>query len=163
MSDEVPSHRRELYRRLGDSVRVLSLETQGYVDDVARATGRHRSDVVAVGAVLAGSAHGGGLTPGELARRVNLSAGAVTALLDRLARAGHIRRRPHENDRRRTVVDATELGRQTSRTMFAGLIAAHERALSAYSDAELDVAARVLADLTEASREAHRWDVSDGV
>src|SRR5918997_364818 len=46
----------------------------------------------------------GGLTPTELGRRLSLSSGAITALVDRLERSGHVERRPNPADRRSSVV-----------------------------------------------------------
>ena len=46
----------------------------------------------------------GGLTPTELGRRLSLSSGAITALVDRLERTGHVERRPNPTDRRSSVV-----------------------------------------------------------
>lgn len=45
-------------------------------------------------------------TPSELARRVNLSSGATTRMLDRLLAAGYITRTPDPADRRRVVIEA---------------------------------------------------------
>jgi DNA-binding MarR family transcriptional regulator len=47
----------------------------------------------------------GPLTPGQLAERTGLTTGAVTRLIDRLARAGHVRRTPDPVDRRRVHVE----------------------------------------------------------
>jgi DNA-binding MarR family transcriptional regulator len=49
----------------------------------------------------------GGLGPSELARRLQLSTGAVTALVDRLEASGHAARAVHPSDRRRVVVTRT--------------------------------------------------------
>ena len=49
----------------------------------------------------------GGLGPSELARRLQLSTGAVTALVDRLVAGGHAARAAHPSDRRRVVVTRT--------------------------------------------------------
>jgi DNA-binding MarR family transcriptional regulator len=54
----------------------------------------------------------GGLTPSELLHSVMLSSGGMTARLDRLATAGLIERRPAADDRRKTVIYLTPLGRQ---------------------------------------------------
>ncbi len=45
-----------------------------------------------------------GLTPTQLGRRLSRSPGAVTALVDRLERAGHVKRRPNPKDCRSSVV-----------------------------------------------------------
>ena len=49
----------------------------------------------------------GGLGPSELARRLQLSTGAVTALVDRLEASGLVARAAHPSDRRRMVVTRT--------------------------------------------------------
>jgi DNA-binding MarR family transcriptional regulator len=54
-------------------------------------------------------------TPGGLARRMDLSSGAMTNRLDRLETAGLIRRLPDPDDRRRVVVELTDHGRETYR------------------------------------------------
>jgi DNA-binding MarR family transcriptional regulator len=51
-----------------------------------------------------------GLTPGELSRKLMLSSGAMTNRLDRLEKAGLVRRRPDPADRRGVRVDITEVG-----------------------------------------------------
>jgi DNA-binding MarR family transcriptional regulator len=51
-------------------------------------------------------------TPGKLAKRSDLSSGAMTNRLDRLERAGLIQRLPDASDRRGIVVQLTEEGRK---------------------------------------------------
>lgn len=55
----------------------------------------------------------GGLSPGELGRRLRLSTGAVTALVDRLERAGYVTRQPHSHDRRQITLKLTAAGERT--------------------------------------------------
>jgi DNA-binding MarR family transcriptional regulator len=50
----------------------------------------------------------GSLGPSELARRLQMTTGAVTALVDRLEASGHVARAPHPSDRRRVVVTRTQ-------------------------------------------------------
>ena len=49
----------------------------------------------------------GELGPTELARRLDVTTGAITALLDRLTERGHLVREPHPADRRRLSVHLT--------------------------------------------------------
>jgi len=49
--------------------------------------------------------------PGELARLLEVSTAASTGIVDRLERRGHVQRRPHAEDRRRTEVHVTDEGR----------------------------------------------------
>jgi DNA-binding MarR family transcriptional regulator len=51
---------------------------------------------------------GGGLGPSELARRLQMTTGAVTALVDRLEASGHAARAPHPSDRRRVMITRTQ-------------------------------------------------------
>ena len=50
----------------------------------------------------------GSLGPSELARRLQMTSGAVTALVDRLEASGHAARAPHPSDRRRVVITRTQ-------------------------------------------------------
>lgn len=63
-----------------------------------------------------------GLTLGEVSKRMMVSAGNVTSLVDRLVRAGHVERRPAPNDRRSQLIRLSRSGRQH----FARMAAAHE-------------------------------------
>ncbi len=49
--------------------------------------------------------------PGELARRLDVSTAASTGIVDRLEAKGHVARRAHPGDRRRTDVVVTESAR----------------------------------------------------
>ena len=51
-------------------------------------------------------------SPGELARKHELSSGAMTNRLDRLEEAGFVRRIPNPDDRRGVVVELTDEGRR---------------------------------------------------
>jgi DNA-binding MarR family transcriptional regulator len=80
----------------------------------------------------------GRITAGELARELRLSSGAVTALLDRLERAGLARRVPDDHDRRRVLIEVTPLIHDLARQIYG----APEDAVawaSVFSDEELDV------------------------
>jgi DNA-binding MarR family transcriptional regulator len=54
-------------------------------------------------------------TPGRLAKRMELSSGAMTNRLDRLEEAGLVRRLPDPDDRRSVVVELTDHGRETTK------------------------------------------------
>lgn len=75
-------------------------------------------------------------SPGELARRHELSSGAMTNRLDQLEEAGLVRRVPNANDRRGILVELTEEGHRVW----------HE---------SVDVQARKEALITAAALDAH--------
>jgi DNA-binding MarR family transcriptional regulator len=60
-----------------------------------------------------------GMMLGELSRRMMVSAGNLTALVERLAEAGYISRSTLESDRRVQVIALTDFGRDTFRRMAA--------------------------------------------
>jgi DNA-binding MarR family transcriptional regulator len=75
-------------------------------------------------------------TPGRLAGRTELSSGAMTNRLDRLEKAGHIRRLPDPDDRRGVLVELTPQGRKVYNDAVG--VQAHKEALvaAALGDAE---------------------------
>ena len=76
-------------------------EVLAFAAAMARRTGLGLSEMSALEHLQ--HAHGG-LTPTELGKRLSLSSGAITALVDRLERTGHVERRPNPADRRSSVV-----------------------------------------------------------
>lgn len=66
----------------------------------------------------------GPLTQRGLGDRLSLTSGAITMLVDRLEKAGWVRRRPHPSDRRYVLV---ELSPQALESTPAGLAAYHAR------------------------------------
>ena len=63
----------------------------------------------------------GGLTMGELSRRLMVSNGNVTGLVDRLVGEGLVMREPAPHDRRAQLVRLTKDGKKA----FAGMVPAH--------------------------------------
>lgn len=63
----------------------------------------------------------GPLGPTDLTRRLHMTTGAMTAMLDRLAERDYVIREPHETDRRRIVVHLTSSGRDRIFTQVHGM------------------------------------------
>ncbi|WP_433497705.1 MarR family winged helix-turn-helix transcriptional regulator [Sphaerimonospora sp. CA-214678] len=80
----------------------------------------------------------GPVTSGDLARELGLTPGAVTGLVDRLARAGYAQRLPDAADRRKTLV-AADVDRLNAemRPVFAPLREAVEKLADGFTAAEL--------------------------
>ena len=79
----------------------------------------------------------GPLTARKLAEELGMTTGGVTTVIDRLERAGYARRRHDLEDRRRVLVEATELTGDREREVFGELIGETFRLAGSYSDAEL--------------------------
>jgi DNA-binding MarR family transcriptional regulator len=78
----------------------------------------------------------GQLSAGDIARQTGLTSGAVTALLDRLERAGYVSRLRDPADRRRILVQLTELAMQQAAEIY-GPFADVLSEFDTYSDADL--------------------------
>lgn len=89
------------------SLRNVMLAFENYRNEVARFYGLTVLETQAVSHLMAR----GDLGPGELASRLGITAGSVTALLDRLQAERIVERRAHPSDRRRSVVSLSEYGR----------------------------------------------------
>ncbi|MCF4165282.1 MarR family transcriptional regulator [Zavarzinia compransoris] len=88
-------------------------------------------------------------TPGDLAERLDLNASAVTGLAERLERAGLIRRRPHETDRRVTLLALTRAGRDRIAAARPLMTAVNARLTEGFTAEEVALVARFLETAAE--------------
>src|SRR5690242_8081278 len=65
----------------------------------------------------------GSATAGELVQRTGLTSGAVTRMIDRLERAGWVRRVHDTVDRRRVIVEPVQQRLREVEPLFAGMAA----------------------------------------
>ncbi len=93
----------------------------------------------------------GPATPGWLAEMTGLTTGAVTGVVDRLERAGYVRREPDPQDRRRVIVtpDLARWDRDLQR-QAANRAPASLEFLRDYSTVQLRATRRFAADLAVA-------------
>ncbi|MFE7135365.1 MarR family winged helix-turn-helix transcriptional regulator [Streptomyces sp. NPDC057638] len=131
---------------LAVSLRRVNGEINRLTHAFATAQGLHPTDVSALATVLDSAEP---VTPGMLRTRLGLTSGAVTACLDRLERAGHIRRTRDEADRRVVRVEYVDEARLAARAFFRPLAVAGERARGRFEDAELAVVVRFLDAFSE--------------
>lgn len=90
----------------------------------------------------------GPLGPTELAQRLHMRTGAVTALLDRLEEQGRIARRPHPSDRRKIVVQITDHGRDEAMALLHPMVDEVIAMVQALPQKERPVIHRFLDDLS---------------
>jgi DNA-binding MarR family transcriptional regulator len=90
----------------------------------------------------------GGMTAGELATASGLTTGAVTAVIDRLERAGFVRRLRDDSDRRKVNVEVTPRHYEEAGKVWGPLMGDWEETLAArFTAAEL----RVITEFLEAA------------
>ncbi len=83
---------------------VASTESALFHQTAAARYGLGITDMKALGALL----QEGPMTAGQLARRLSLTTGAVTSVIDRLARRDLVTREPDTRDRRKVIVVANQ-------------------------------------------------------
>ena len=88
-------------------------------------------------------------TPSEISRYTGLTTGSTTAMLDRLEKAGFIRRKPNPDDRRGVIIEIDPHWNQTAGPLVAGVQKAHMELLDSYSEKELEVIGDFLRRFTE--------------
>ena len=116
----------------------------------AETLGQNPTDVYALNALeLAGP-----LTTGGLAERIGLSQSATTRLVDRLERAGRVRRGPDAADRRRVVVESVPLTREQDEAAFGAARRRMAEVFEGFSPDELRVLVRYFEQAAPALREA---------
>ena len=100
--------KRELIAALGNEVRAAQSAVDQMDDAACRALGVNRTD----GRCMDVIDREGPVSAGRLAEASGLTTAAVTAVIDRLEKAGYARRLSDPNDRRRVLVELTPLCRQ---------------------------------------------------
>jgi DNA-binding MarR family transcriptional regulator len=100
-------------------------------------------------------ARSGRLTSSQLATRLGLTSGGVTALVHRLERAGHVLREPHPIDRRSSLLRLSATVERRLAEVLGPLIEQVETLTGRLSEPERELVARFLEELAGvAEREA---------
>ncbi|MGW6447872.1 MarR family winged helix-turn-helix transcriptional regulator [Lentzea sp. NPDC055074] len=135
-------------------------------DEVLRAIARWQIPVIQFNGMLAEQlgmtwtdlqalyvlANSGPASPGELARRVNLTSGSASRMIERLVRAGFVRRVPDPHDRRKVVIEPDQDAVRHVGGLYDSLNERHRTDLADFDEAEQAVILRFLnaaADRTE--------------
>ncbi|MFC7847494.1 MarR family winged helix-turn-helix transcriptional regulator [Arthrobacter sp. NPDC057388] len=136
----------------------FTLQANRYVDSAGGRNDMHRTDLNALAAVMRHAANGDVVTPGTLRKELNLSSPATTALIDRLCGSGHLVREREGRDRRQVQLRMTDKAYRDGSAMFLPLARRMDKAMAAFTEQELETAARfmdaMIAATVEASQEA---------
>ncbi|SRR5579883_1923167 len=129
-----PEKNRPLVAAVLTALRGLSTEIDHLDEVAARRFGVNRTDLRCLEILSAG----GALTPTDLAVALGLTTGGMTTVIDRLERAGYARRRPEPDDRRKIIVEATDLLAAREAEIFGELLQTVEAMIASYPDAQLE-------------------------
>ena len=123
-----------IVKAFGDAVRAYQTVNDNFDQAVADHVGMNRTDARCIDLIDQAA----GMTAGELARAAGLTTGAVTAVVDRLEKAGVARRVPDPDDRRRVRIEATEKLWQVTEPLIGPMVQESMTILDDYSDEELE-------------------------
>ncbi|MEV7283597.1 helix-turn-helix domain-containing protein [Streptomyces sp. NPDC093252] len=119
----------------------------------ASRNGMHPTDVRALIVLMDARRADEELTAGKLGAALGLNSAGTTALVDRLERAGHVRRERGERDRRQVVVRVDESAVELGRAFFGPLIGRAVTLLDGYDERELAAIRGFLTGVREAAAE----------
>ncbi|RUQ98010.1 MarR family winged helix-turn-helix transcriptional regulator [Labedella endophytica] len=121
--------------------------------EARRETAMGETDLLAMRLLVDAKADGRLLTPGAIATALGISTASTTALIDRLSSADFVERRPHETDRRSTVIVPTVRSDREVREALGRGQASIARVADDMTQDEIDVVARFLTNLISAVRD----------
>jgi DNA-binding MarR family transcriptional regulator len=146
VKDESLSGREQLYAELSNEVRASQRATDVVDELVCQLLGVNRTDARCLDIL---DQHGS-MSAGDLAEASRLTSGAITAVIDRLERAGLARRVRDPSDRRRVLVETTEKAfALATELMVEPMTALYRPMAERYSEADL----RLFIDFTRSGRE----------
>ncbi|MPZ07340.1 MAG: MarR family transcriptional regulator [Nitrososphaeraceae archaeon] len=143
--------REEIIQAINDKFTEMSTETILFHQAVADTVGLHITDHQCMHFI-----HRYGAMPaGRLAELTGLTTGAVTGIIDRLEKAGYVRRTNDPKDRRRIIVEPVR-NKKLERKLEMIFVPLHEKMhklLSSYSDGELALLLEALTKSVQLTRE----------
>lgn len=137
----------ELVRQVGDVVRRMGAQSVIVSQTVAARFGLNTTDLECLDLIQLQ----GRVSAGELAAATGLTSGAVTALIDRMERAGYVERVDDPADRRRVLVRIRKGSIGDIEKVYAPLQKRMFGLWSQYSAADLEVIADFLSRSLELS------------
>ncbi len=152
------TRREQLVAEITNNLRRYAADAQHVGHAFANLHGLGATDLQALIAVMDAELHGDPITPGRLGEHLNLSSGSVTALIDRLERAGHIRRDRDATDRRKILLHYADRGAAVAMEFFRPLGRRTDAVMAGFTDEELETVLRFVTAMGATLRE-HRDDV----
>ena len=153
MADTHSEHQK-LVEALNEASRHLSTWTVMFHSAIAERLGLNTTDHKCLDILN----HHGTLTAGQLAEITGLTTGAVTGVIDRLEKAGYVRRESDPNDRRRVIVQPiAEKADQTLAPLFGHFTRRYVPRLENYQENELRLVLRFVQDSIQFMQEEISW------
>ena len=129
----------------GQAFRAYQLSNDNFDQAIADHLGMNRTDMRCVDLID----QAGGMTAGELAKAAGLTSGAVTAVIDRLEKAGMAKRVADPADRRRVRIEVTPRLWELTGPLLMPFIEESQAILVDYTTEELERFAEFLRRVIE--------------
>jgi DNA-binding MarR family transcriptional regulator len=140
--------------RVMDAMRVYSVDYAEMMLHFSRWLGVHTADAAAFAEIIVAQDTGEPLTPVKLSKRIGLTSGATTSLLNRLEDAGLIVRSREHADRRRVTLRVTEDIGRDAKAVFDPVAARLDAMMEQYPVAFLEDVEALLDHLHTVFRDA---------
>ena len=138
---------------LDEAIRKVGAQAVLISDLVATRVGINSTDLECLDLLqLAGPS-----SAGQMSARSGLTTGATTAMIDRLERAGYVRRRRDAADRRVVVVEVLEHCGSHIAPLYQPIQKELEKLHGRYSNRELDIVVRYLTEALDAGARFAAW------
>lgn len=131
-----------------DLLRKMTEAFYALGQDFATQHALHPTDVQALMHLIEADESGTPATPGRIGEALGLASGSVTGLVDRLERAGHVRRTRDSHDRRRVIIVPSTAMLQAGRDYWGSADDRVAEALRHYQPAEITTIERFLTEMT---------------
>ncbi|MFD8584981.1 MULTISPECIES: MarR family winged helix-turn-helix transcriptional regulator [Streptomyces] len=141
---EGAAERREL---LVEALRVYGGRYAELSRSFAAHLGLYATDATALLEIIAAEERGAPISPARLGKRILLSSGATTSLLNRLERAGHIVRSREHSDRRVVTLRSSPHIQERADEFFRPLAAPMDAIVGRYPPEDLDRFRALLAEM----------------
>jgi DNA-binding MarR family transcriptional regulator len=141
--DQDSTPRRELERDLSADLRAMTSQSDRIGRHFARLHDVSNGDFQALLHIMVAETSGKPLTLAQLRQRVDMSAAAMTYLVDRMIDSGHIRREADPDDRRKWLLRYEEHGMNVAHAFFTPLGAQLHKAMADLDNRDLVAAHRV--------------------
>jgi len=138
---------------LAAAIRSYQVALDVFDDAVANKLGLNRTDLRCIDILDQHQP----MTAGALAQATRLTSGAITFVLDRLERAGFVRRIRDETDRRRVLVELVPAAQRQAARLHQPMVRDARAAMAKYSPDEL----AVICDFLVVAREIYEDNVPE--
>ncbi|MFI0902240.1 MarR family winged helix-turn-helix transcriptional regulator [Streptomyces sioyaensis] len=147
MEESAPDGVAAQRERLAEELRAYGASFTELGRRFAAQMGVHSTDAFALLEIASAEARGVPLSPALLSGRISLSSGAMTALLNRLERAGYVVRTREHTDRRIVTLRSTPQVKERADAFFGPVNARQDAVLSQYPSELLQQLETVLTQL----------------